>query len=119
MSGVEILAVEQVAIAWDYNWTVFWICFAVTFIISVALGIGASVDKCDWSYLPAAVIVGLFVGGFVSVLCGGISETPTEYTNQYKVTISDEVLLNEFNEQYKIIEQEGKIYIVRERETEQ
>ena len=32
MSGVEILSVEQVAVAWDYNWTAFWISLIGFFI---------------------------------------------------------------------------------------
>ena len=35
---------------------------------------------------------------------------------EYNVIISDEVSLTEFNEKYEIIEQNGKIYTVRERE---
>lgn len=42
-------------------------------------------------------------------------ETPSKYETQYKVAVSDEVLMNEFNEKYEIVEQEGKIYTVRER----
>ena len=77
------------------------------------------VHKGDWSELACTLIVGLIIGSVFAALIGGISETPTEYADQYKVTISDEVLINEFNERYKIIDQEGKIYTVRERETEQ
>ena len=39
----------------------------------------------------------------------------TKYETQYKVTISDEVKMDEFCEKYEIIEQDGKIYTVRER----
>lgn len=34
---------------------------------------------------------------------------------EYKVTISDDVGFNEFNEKYKVVEQEGEIYTIRER----
>lgn len=39
---------------------------------------------------------------------------PTAYETHYKVLISDEVSMNEFLEQYEIIDQEGKIFTVRE-----
>ena len=60
--------------------------------------------------------MGLFVGCMVGdkILC-----TPTTYETQYKVTISDEVPMNEFLKKYAIIEQEGKIYTIRERSTEE
>lgn len=39
---------------------------------------------------------------------------PKEYETRYKVIISDEVSMNDFTTRYKIIDQEGKIYTVRE-----
>lgn len=115
MSGVEILSVEQVAIAWDYNWTAFWIFLALSLACSAFLGLVATGKSDDWSDFAAYIITGFVLGACVAVLIGGLFEIPVEYTNQYKVTISDEVSLNEFNEQYEIIDQEGKIYTVRER----
>jgi tetrahydromethanopterin S-methyltransferase subunit E len=41
---------------------------------------------------------------------------PCKNETHYQVTISDEVNFNEFNEKYEIIEQNGLIYTVRERE---
>ena len=34
---------------------------------------------------------------------------------QYKVTVSDDVSMNDFNDEYKIIQQEGRIYTIKER----
>ena len=38
------------------------------------------------------------------------------FSKHYEVTISDEVKFVEFNERYKIIKQDGKIFTVEERE---
>ena len=116
MSGVDILALEEVAIDWAYNWVAFWIMFAVSLIVSAILGIIQTVQSGDWADFAAYIIVGFFIGTFVAVLLGGITATPIKYTSQYKVTISDEVSMNEFTDKYEIIDQEGKIYTVRERE---
>lgn len=35
---------------------------------------------------------------------------------EYKVTIDDSVLMNEFLDKYEILDQEGKIYTVKEKE---
>ena len=51
------------------------------------------------------------VGGLV----GAAYDIPVEYETQYKVTIADEVLMNDFLEKYEIKNQEGKIYTVVER----
>lgn len=40
--------------------------------------------------------------------------TKTTYT-EYQVTISDSVKMNEFNEKYNIIKQEGKIFTITEK----
>ena len=48
-------------------------------------------------------------------IVGSSCSRPVEYTTEYKVTISNEVLMNEFNEKYEIVSQDGKIYTIRER----
>ena len=44
-----------------------------------------------------------------------VTKALTAYDTEYKVTISDDVSMNEFMEKYKIIDQDGKIYTIRER----
>ena len=118
MNGVEILAVEQIAIAFKYNWAACWIAFAIFCFMAAVYGAIRSLDLGDWSYLVGSLMVGIIIGGLLAGMIGDMACIPTKYTNQYKVTISDEVSMNEFNEKYEIIDQEGKIYIVRERENE-
>ena len=116
MIGVNILSVEEVAVAHAYNWTVFWIFFGIVFVIFTIGGIAATMRSYDWSDFAACVIIGCMLGGFMGILTGSVFEIPTEYASQYKVTISDEVSMNDFLAKYEIIDQEGKIYTVRERE---
>lgn len=51
------------------------------------------------------------------VLClmGAFAFSDSSERYEYTVTISDEVSFNEFTAKYEIIEQRGKIYVVRER----
>lgn len=45
------------------------------------------------------------------------TNTLKEYSyTEYKVTIDDSVSMNEFLDKYEILDQEGKIYTVKERE---
>ena len=53
--------------------------------------------------------------GIIGSLGGTISKTNISHI-EYKVTIDDSVLMNEFLDKYEILDQEGKIYTVRERE---
>ena len=53
---------------------------------------------------------------FIDWLCGIIITVPTgKY--EYKVTISDEVNFVEFNNKYEIIDQDGLIYTIKEKES--
>ena len=56
--------------------------------------------------LPIAVL-------FTVCLIGYVKNNP--YT-EYKVTISNEVKLKEFNEKYEIIDQDGEIYTIVEKD---
>lgn len=118
MTGVEILTTAEVATEFDFCEGILWSAVILALIIGV---IFCSVEyfkgECDvgiyWILIPATLI-GVIIG-FVAGMAGG---EPTEYETQYKVTISDEVNFNEFMEKYEIIEQDGKIYTIREKENE-
>lgn len=117
MTGVEILAVEEVATEFAFNWTVGLITMAiVAVVLTFILCFLVCERPDDWRCWLASAFGGVLIGVLFGTLFGTAHEIPTGYETQYKVTISDEVQLNEFNEKYEIIEQDGKIYTVRERE---
>lgn len=123
MTGVEILTTEEVACAFVFNWPVFWIVFGITFVIGGVIALGCLLkDFCGGNKeLIVIIITVVFLTTVLSVLMGGlfadgILPKPTEYETHYKVIIDDSVSVNEFNEKYEIIGQEGKIYTVRERD---
>lgn len=118
MNGIEILAAEEIAVAWKFNWYAFEVVFPIICFLAVAFGIMLSIESGDWTHLIASAVIGVIIGALVAYAAGDITGIPIKYTSQYKVTISDEVSMNEFNAKYKIIDQEGKIYTVRERTEE-
>lgn len=117
MSGVEILATEEVAIAWaNWNWRGFLLTVGLCFLVAIVVGILAGASD-DWElgitiFLIVFIVGGALFGAFVGYATG----EPTEYETQYKVVIDDSVSMNEFTEKYIIIDQEGKIYTVREKD---
>lgn len=115
MNGVEILATEKVISETAFNWTGFWITGIIIIIISLILVIleflRGEIEDAWWVFF-----VGIILATTVSYASGKVTEEPIAYKNQYKVTVSDEVSMNEFYERYEIIDQKGKIYIVEERE---
>ena len=114
MAGVEILAMEEVVAATQFNMTMFWIIFCGVLVVMFIVGTAMSLNNRDWCQLLLSLLAGILAGALFGVMAGSLSATPTEYTTQYKVTISDEVKMNDFLSRYKIIRQEGKIYTVRE-----
>ena len=116
MTGVEILATQEVATAFTFNLDGCFTWFSVAFGLFFIFGVIASLLHDERAILGAMLIAGIIVGVLIGVIVGFADGTPTEYETQYKVTISDEVSMNEFLEKYEIIDQEGKIYTVRERD---
>lgn len=117
MTGVEILAIQEVATSFAFNWNSFVVAFCIILGGVTIAGIMISCVNDDWFYLVFAIIVGVLFGCIVGAIFGTGTHTPTEYETRYKVTISDEVSMNEFLEKYEIIDKEGKIYTVRERDS--
>jgi uncharacterized membrane protein YjjP (DUF1212 family) len=115
MTGVEILATQEVATAFGFSWENFWMALMIVTIVGCFIGLLVSLANRDFECL----VVGCILGAIFGVLLGiglGVDGLPTEYETQYKVIISDEVPMNEFTERYEIIDKEGKIYTVRERD---
>ena len=52
---------------------------------------------------------------FTTAFIIGLTNKTTPAYTEYKVTIDDSVSFTEFTEKYEIIDQEGKIYTVKER----
>ena len=69
----------------------------------------------DWDEHPCVLLTFVFLF-VISVAISYMSCRETMYeAPEYKVTISDDVGFNEFNKKYKVVEQEGEIYTIRER----
>ena len=115
IEGIEVLSQAEVVAEAMFNWKAFWIAFAVVGVIGIIISIIALHDV-GWDAVAifAAVIV-VVVGGLVGAMMGAVFEIPKTYETQYKVIISDEVPMNEFLDKYEIVDQEGKIYTVREK----
>lgn len=116
MTGVDILAMEEVAVEWAFNWHAFWITFAIVVIGGLAFSV-YKVVVCGYSctLIPTLAVFSMIAGFCFGALMGRGAELPTKHEVQYKVTVSDEVPMTEFLEKYEIIDADGKIFIVREK----
>ena len=117
IEGVEVLSTYETCI-FDFNLLSAFYGFAIVgFIGSIIYA--ANLDKINnatehiymlGSIILASLLVGVIVGRYVFP-----SKTMIQ---EYKVTASDDVSLNEFIEKYEIIDIEGKIYTIREKDKE-
>ena len=108
MTGVEILATSKTTV-FEPN----GLAFILVFIFCIILGIVFGFKDQEYDF---GVLIGWTIGigaGLLAALFVGIAEM--EYYETYKVTISDEVSMNEFMDKYEILDQDGKIYTVKER----
>ena len=108
MPGVEILSSTTI-----YN-TILpdWVgAIAIFFIIIFAIiAINVSYDNILLTiFTILTIIFGIF--GILSF----IKSNDIDYI-KYKVIIDDSVSMNEFLDKYEILDQEGKIYTIKERE---
>ena len=105
LQGVEILSQEIIPIM-EANEPLFLFGWFIGIILLIVINI-----KVDTTL---SIVVFFSVIAISLGLSYGIPRKVGEYT-QYKVIISDEVNFIEFNNKYEVLEQEGKIYAIREK----
>lgn len=115
MEGIRILSTEEVVSKTEFNLEAALIAGVIIFLIFIILGIFASIKEHNWLNLMIVGFIGLFASILVAIGCGITFEKPVEYTTQYKAIVSEEVSFIDFYEKYEIIEQDGEIFIIREK----
>ena len=111
MNGVEILSSTSIYNTFLPEWmgVVGFISMLVFCIVGIAF---ICDERYDWLILCGALTAAMFV----VMVCGSTDNKNSIHHTEYKVIINDSVKMNDFVEKYEIIDQEGKIYTVRERE---
>lgn len=117
MTGVDILAVEQVATSYSFS----IVTKNIILIIMLAFVI-SGIYFAIKDGVASAFLFACLAGAAVSLIIGGLvheyTKKPIDYETRYKVLISDEVKLNDFYDKYEILEQDGKIFTVRDRKAD-
>ena len=111
MIGVEILSSETI-----YNTILPEWCIALGLVLGMLFFMVALFSFLD-NYNILGFICSIMMIASVVVACFGGSYSKTDISHiEYKVAIDDSVSMNEFFNKYEILDQEGKIYTVKERE---
>ena len=119
MQGVEILTSTQIITESVFHWTVFWGVLVIAMLIGTVIVVVDSIQNGFDDFVMFIVFIGfLILGGVVGAAFGDACDIPVAYETQYQITISDEVSMAEFYEHYEVIEQDGKIFTVREKTNE-
>lgn len=106
MNGIEILSSFEYVTKYGWNPWIFAALSGITVLLAFVFYFAKN------EYFIFVIVIGLLASIIVSSpVCGS---TPTEYETRYKVIIDNTVSLNEFFETYEIVDQEGRIYTVRE-----
>lgn len=124
MNGVEIL--NKIPVYGIAEWALYTLVIIFT-VIPLVFFIYAIVQVVKWHEHWLCIIcntfLGILVGLFISTLFVVFAEkTEIAYDKnniesyKYQVVISDEVKFNEFNDKYEIIEQNGNIYTIQEKD---
>ena len=111
MNGVEILSSKTI-----YNpiFPEYWLGIGIgcALLLIVAMGFCFANERIILGYI--CVILSF---SFVFVGCLGVTCIKTNIDHiEYKVIVDDSVSMNEFLNKYEILDREGKIYTVKERE---
>lgn len=115
MTGVEILSTSEVVTETAYNSFVVWSTVGVIMLIAIIVGIILSFKVQDAPLFFLCLLSGILISLIAGAVTTSITSTPVAYETRYKVTINDSVLMNEFNDKYEILDQEDRIYTIRER----
>ena len=110
MTGVEILS-EKIIYCSNLPWY-----FSLIFIILAGCCSIIAITLAD-DYFPVSLVCFVLC---VACLWQVFYSLKPDYNNidyiEYKVTIDDSVAMNEFTDNYVILEQDGLIYTVKEKE---
>lgn len=112
MAGVEILnTTYEYASLINACWLL--LCLGLMLLIAVA-----GLMTIDYDIIQKILIRCEIFMALITIVCliGALIKTDEIIDTEYDVIISDEVSMNEFTEKYEIIEQNGNIYTVKERD---
>ena len=116
MNGVTILYTELVEATYSPGWDFWGVVLGILGVACLVITL-VFADRLPLNLFPLlGICIVLLIPGSLMRLKNGAIETPEHY--EYKVFIDDTVSLDEFNEKYEIIDCEGAIFTIVEKESE-
>ena len=115
MDGITVLKSYEAVAYTTWGWS--WVGFVIALMgLAVAIGITYLIIK-EKSYSDiVGVVLILFLSGLLSLVC--FNSGTKVYEPRYDVYIHGTINMDEFNEKYRVIDQDGLIYTITENTTE-
>lgn len=111
INGIEILSQEIIMESTGIGLKIFLIGSLCCVVLGVLLEVLCFRNGGGGAIAVFSVPLCLIVG----IITGNVYQIPTD-RYEYKVIIDDNVSMVEFYKQYEVIDQDGKIFIIREKE---
>lgn len=116
MNGVEVVSQEIV-----YKTTTSLLPFFIAIVVFAVIGFIEWGRKTGGFNVVAGMVgayLGTVIGLFIGALISGVIVQPTNEIDyiKYTVIVNDSVLMDEFMDKYQVLEQEGRVYTVIEKE---
>lgn len=116
IDGVTILNQFEVVTKTSFNWSSCWtgvfIALGLSLIVSIIFGLK---ENDIVAGITIFIVMTLLLPTMLGFMFGEIIfPKPIAYETHYEVTINDNVSMNDFYDKYELIEQRGKIYTVKE-----
>jgi hypothetical protein len=113
LEGITILN-EFTTNVFNANAFIWGFLISVFVELVVCIVLGCRTEDMVWMAISVALVIPcVLIGGF----CGDCLFANEE--TQYQVLINEEVSMTEFNERYEIVDQEGQIFTIREKEIDE
>ncbi len=114
IEGIRILSQSPI-IEYDYK---YWYIALGGVIGAIAIGLLIGVLTQDFNFGMLGAFVGVIVGCFAGMVATEETVVETDTGRyEYKVLIEDGVEMKEFYEHYNVIEQDGEIWVIEDKES--
>lgn len=114
IEGIRILSQTPI---FDYDYDCRYMIIG-TIVGAIVVGLLIGILTWDFNLGIVCSIVGCVIGGFFGMLVTEANAVKTETGRyKYKVLIEDGVEMKEFYEKYSVIDQDGEIWVIEDKES--